>query len=240
MHGGTLGHRNVETTQNDGRRPFEEADSRPGDAHEDEHGRRNSHCESLCAPQGKRFGNQFANGDVEVCDECEPHSDRRHGGYVCVNRCMIRRLRQQVDPAKDNPGGQRLADPADRQRAQRDAKLHGRQEVLKFALQASYGSRAGNLGGEKLLDAGVARTDHRKLGGHKEGVGQNQHGDGDNLEKRQTVHLGCENSIRPASTQFRAHKRGPVESQPYLELTTAAVRIRLQRSSGLKRGSIAL
>ncbi len=149
-------------------------------------------------------------------------------------------MRQQVDPAEDDAGGQRFADPADSQRAQSDAELNRGQKVLEFALKAPYGPRAGDLGGEKLLDARVAGADHRELGGHKEGVGQNQHGDGDNLEKRQTVHLGCENSIRRTGTQFGAHKWGHVESQPYLELTSAGVRIRLQQSSGLKWHLIAV
>ena len=74
--------------------------------------------------------------------------------------------------------------------------MDGGQEVLKLMLKATNGARTGNLGGEQLLDAGVAGADHGKFGGHKEGVGQNQHGDGDDLEKRQTVHLGCEDSIR--------------------------------------------
>src|ERR1700733_4740388 len=79
-------------------------------------------------------------------------------------------------------------------------------------LKASNGPRARNLGGEQLLDAGVAGAHHGKFGGHKEGVGQNQHGDGDNLEKRQTVHLGCEDSIRTGGALFGAHQSptGPV------------------------------
>jgi len=105
-------------------------------------------------------------------------------------------------------------------------------------LETPHSARAGDLGGEKLLDAGIAGADHRKFGGHKEGVGQNQHGDGDNLEKRQTVHLGCEDSICATCGRFGAHQAGPFESQPYLELTSASVRIWLQRS--LKKGSIVL
>ena len=110
------------------------------------------------------------------------------------------RLRQQVDPAQNNAGGQRLADPADGQGAQRHAELNSRQEVLQIVLQAPHGACSRDLGGEELLDAGVAGADHGEFGGHKEGIGQNQHGDGDNLEKRQTVHPGCEDSIRPRGT----------------------------------------
>jgi hypothetical protein len=68
--------------------------------------------------------------------------------------------------------------------AESDAELDGGEEVLKLLLKATNGPCAGNLGGEELLDAGVAGADHGKFGGHKESVGQNQHGDGDNLEKR--------------------------------------------------------
>ena len=167
-----------------GGRTLEQADSGPRHPHKDQHGRRDGDGESLGAAEGQRFGDQLADGDVEVGDEGKADRHGSDGSRMCVNLCMGRRLRQQVDPAEDDVGGQRLADPADRQRARGDAQLNGGQEVLELVLKAANGARAGNLGGEKLLDARVAGADHGELGGHKESVGQNQHGDGDNLEKR--------------------------------------------------------
>jgi len=46
-----------------------------------------------------------------------------------------------------------------------------------------------------LLNAGVADGNERELRGHKECVGQNEQGDSDKLEQRETVHLALENSI---------------------------------------------
>ncbi len=62
-------------------------------------------------------------------------------------------------------------------------------------LQPAHRPRAGNARGHHLLNACVAHADQRKLRGHKEGVGQNQHGHSDKLQQRQTVHLACEHSI---------------------------------------------
>ena len=86
-------------------------------------------------------------------------------------------------------GGQRFADPAQGQRAEGDAELHGGKKVVQVALQAADGAGSGDAGGEHLLDAGVADGDQGELGGHKEGVGQDEQAHGDKLEQRQTVHL---------------------------------------------------
>jgi hypothetical protein len=87
------------------------------------------------------------------------------------------------EPAEED-GGQRFADPAEGQRAERDAELDGGKEVVEVLLQAADGAGSGNAGGQHLLDAGVADGDQGELGGHKEGVGQNEHGHGDKLQQR--------------------------------------------------------
>jgi hypothetical protein len=107
-----------------------------------------------------------------------------------------KRVRQQIDPAENNAGSKGFSDPADGQGAESDAELDSGKKVFEFVLQAADSAGAWDLGGEKLFDAGVAGADHSEFGGHKEGVCQDQHGDGDNLKNRQTVHLGCEDSIR--------------------------------------------
>ncbi len=103
---------------------------------------------------------------------------------------------QSAHPAHEGGGGQWFADPAQGQGAEGDAELDGGEKVVQIALQAADGAGAGNGVGEHLLDAGVADGDQGELGGHKEGVGQNEQADGDVLEQRETVHPGCEDSIR--------------------------------------------
>jgi hypothetical protein len=68
--------------------------------------------------------------------------------------------------------------------------LHGGQKVVQILLQAADGARPRNAGGQHLLNARVANGNQRKLGSHKKGIGQNQHGHGDKFEQRKTVHLG--------------------------------------------------
>ena len=77
MDGGALGHGNIEAAKNDGCRPFEQAHGGPRHLHEDEHGRRDRHCQGFGTPQRKRLGHEFADGDVEVRDEAEPQRDGR-------------------------------------------------------------------------------------------------------------------------------------------------------------------
>jgi hypothetical protein len=109
--------------------------------------------------------------------------------------------------------------------------LDSRQEVLEIVLEPSNGASARNVSGEKLLDARIAGAHHREFGGHKEGIGQNQHGDSDNLEKRQTVHPGCEDSIRAGQAQshaqFGAHQSriGQVTAMSGTNYTRAAYSI---------------
>jgi hypothetical protein len=86
--------------------------------------------------------------------------------------------------------------------------LNGRQKILEIVLKASNSPGARDVGGKQLLDARIAGAHHREFSGHKKGIGQNQHGDSDNLEKRQTVHPGCEDSIRHGSAQLHAHHFG--------------------------------
>ena len=102
---------------------------------------------------------------------------------------------KRFHPAHENAGRQRLADPAQSQRAQGHAELHGGQKVVQVALKAADSARAGDAVGQHLLDARIPNGDQRKLGGHKEGVGQNEQAHSDKFEQRQTVHLECENSI---------------------------------------------
>jgi hypothetical protein len=196
---GALGHGNVEAAQDDGGRALEEAHGGAGQGHEEEHGRRHGDGEGLGAAQGERLGHQFADHHVEVGDDGEADDDGGDGGHVGIGMGMGRGLGQSGDPAEKDGGGQRFADPAQSQRAERDAELHGGEKVVQIALQAANGARSGDLGGEHLLDAGVADGDQGELGGHKEGVGQNEQGHGDKFEQGETVHYAVRIALRRGS-----------------------------------------
>ena len=62
--------------------------------------------------------------------------------------------------------------------------MNGGQKVVEIPLQPANGARARNTRGHHLLNARVADGDQRKLGGHKECVGQNQQPDSDKLQQR--------------------------------------------------------
>ena len=143
--------------------------------------------ESLGAAQCEGLGHQFANHHVEVGDEGEAEGD---GCDVGVEESVGLGEGQSADPAHESGGGQRLADPAQGQGAEGDAELDGGKKVVQIVLQAADGACSGDVGGEHLLDARVADGDQSELGGHKEGVGQNEHGHGDKLEQGKTVHPG--------------------------------------------------
>ena len=180
---GALGEGDIEAAQNGGCRYLEQADGGAGEGHEDQHGRRNGDSESLGAAQGQRLGHQFADDDMEVGDEGKAKGD---GGDVCVEAGV----RQAAKPTMKDGGGERLAEPAEGQRTEGDAKLHGGQKLVEAELQAADSARSGDVGGQHLFDAGFADGDQRKLGGHKESVGQDEHGHGDKFEQREAVHLG--------------------------------------------------
>ena len=133
---------------------------------------------------------------MEVGDEGKAESDGGYGGYVGINLSVSRGDGQSVQPSLNDTRGQRFAEPAQGQRAKGDAELDGGEKVVQVALQAANGAGAGDGGGQHLLDAGVAERDKGELGGHKEGVSQDEQADSDELEQRKTGHLGCEDSIK--------------------------------------------
>ena len=118
---------------------------------------------------------------MEVGDDGEAND---HGADVGVNDGVG----QVFDPAVDHFGGYRFADPAQGEAAEGDAELDCGEEAVEVLLEAADGAGSGDSGSNELLDAGVAHGDEGELGSHKEGVGQDEDGHGDDLEKRESVH----------------------------------------------------
>lgn len=88
----------------------------------------------------------------------------------------------------ETASGQRFANPAQRQRAQRHSKLHCGKEVIQVALQHTHGARAGHVVGQQLLNTRVANGHKRELGCHEKPVGQDKQGYSNRLQQQETFH----------------------------------------------------
>ena len=136
---------------------------------------------------------------MQVSDEAKPEDQGGHRGHVGIGPGMSLRQGHCAEPTQKNSRRQGFADPAQGQRTERNAKLHGWQKVVEVALQTADGAGSGNARGKHLLDARIADADQSELSSHKKGVGQDEHGHGDELQQRETVHLALENSIDQGS-----------------------------------------
>ena len=144
---GAVGDGNIKSAQNDGSRALEKADGGTGQGHEDQHGRGNGQGQSLGAAQGQRLGDQFADHYIKVGDQGKAEDHGGHRGHMGIGLGMGLSYRQSAEPAHQNRSGQRLAQPAEGQRAERDAKLHGGQKVVQILLQAAHRACSRNAGG---------------------------------------------------------------------------------------------
>jgi hypothetical protein len=91
---------------------------------------------------------------------------------------------QGSHPTEQNAGREGLTDPSESQGTKRDAELDGGKKVVEILLEGAYGTGSWDACGEHLLNARVANGNQGELRGHKEGVGQNEHGDSDKLQER--------------------------------------------------------
>ncbi len=82
------------------------------------------------------FRHQLAGHHVKIGDQ---RKAEHHGGHMRIDL----RVGQRAHPARQNLRGQRLAQPAKRQRAKRHAKLHGGQQIVEIALQPPHRPRSG-------------------------------------------------------------------------------------------------
>ena len=112
VDGGAIGHGDIESEEDDGGRSLEEAHSGAGKGDEKEHGRSDGNRESFSPAQGKRFGHQLANHHMEVSDEAKSKGDSDDVG---VDESVRLGEGQQAQPAHQNGGGERLAQPAESQ-----------------------------------------------------------------------------------------------------------------------------
>ena len=175
--------RNIERAQHHCRRATEQSHGGARDRHKNEHGRCNAHGQCLRAPQGERLRYQLTRHNVKIGDDGEAE---RHSCHVAVDIGVG----QYAHPTRQYLRGQRFAQPSQRQRAKRHAKLHRGQQIVQVALQGLYRPRSRHPRGQQLFHARVANGDQREFHCDKIRVGQDQHGHRHRLDKQELVHLG--------------------------------------------------
>ena len=110
---------------------------------------------------------ELADHDVQVRDDQQREDDgedRRH---------------HRLEEVREH----RLAEGADRQRGERDAELHRRDEPRRVAGDPQHGARPPVPLALELADARPARRDEAVLGRHEERVQEDQPGEGEQLER---------------------------------------------------------
>ena len=167
----------------------------PRHRHKDKHRRSHGHRQRLGAAQRQRLGHQFAHHHVKISDESEAQHDRPGGRHMGIDVSVCRGDGQRTEPTRKDARRQWFTDPAQGQRTKSHAELNRGQKVVHVLLQPPHRASSRHSRADHLLDARIADRDQRELGGHKEAVGQNEHGHGDKLKQRKTVHPACEDSI---------------------------------------------
>jgi len=152
VNGRPIGNGNIEPAQHHGCRALQEPHRRPGQFHEHQHGRRYGYGQRIRPAQGKRFGYQLADHHVEIGNDSEAERDSQQRRGVRQHS----RIGQRAQPAEEEACGEGFADPAQGQRTERDAELHGGQKVVQLALQAAHGAGSRHACGHHLLNARVA------------------------------------------------------------------------------------
>ena len=120
--------------------------------------------------EGDRFGSQLAQYDVQEGDHEERHRDPGTG----VDRAYRRLDAHHMEHAIHQHGDRRLADPAERQRGERDTELSARDVPVELTQGTLHHLCAAVPLGRHLVDAAPADCHQRKLGCNEEGVEQNQ------------------------------------------------------------------
>ena len=122
-----LQHLEAEQPQRETPRAVDDHDQRPGDAGENAQGPGRPQGHAIRSLNGQRFGEQFAEDDVQKRDD----QQRQHGGHG-VRGQEIPRRRQVVEEALPGPERARSPTPCQGETGQRDAELGGRDGAAEF------------------------------------------------------------------------------------------------------------
>ena len=157
----------AERAQHELGRALQQPDQRPKHEEEAAHRRRDGERRPLGMAERDPLRHELADHDVEEGDD-QQREDRRRAN-VAMHR--LEEVREH-----------RLAEGADRQRGERDAELHRRDELRRVAVILQHGARAAVALALELADARAPRRDEAVLGRHEERVQQDQAREGEQLE----------------------------------------------------------
>ncbi len=163
-----------EDAQNEGGGGVHHVDGGARHADEDVHRPGDSEGDAFGAGEGEGLGDKLAEQDLKVEDRGKGE-DRGCG--VRVEQGVRGRLREPAVLKIEQhlrDGG--LAQPAEGERGQGDAELHGGKKLVDIALEGESGARAGAVERDELLHARDADGDNGELRGHEEAVGQDEEG----------------------------------------------------------------
>jgi len=163
-----------------------EADDGTSDADENVHWASNGEGDAFGALQGKGFGNQLSEKNLEVSDEAEGEDDCDGVG---VKDCVRRQGGEYAaSEGEDDLRDGRLSDPAEGEAGDGDAELDCGKELVDGVLELKGGAGAGTAEGDQLLNAGLADADQGELGSHEEAAGQDKEGHHDHAEEHPFEH----------------------------------------------------
>ena len=158
------------------------------DADEDVHGAGDGEGDALGSLQSEGFGDEFAKQNFKVSDQAEGQDDRDGVGVKdCVGR---ERVQPDAFKVEDDLGDGGLADPAEGESSDGDAKLDGGKELVDGVFELEGGARAGPAKRDELLDAGLADADEGEFGGDEEARGEDEEGHDDYAEEHPLEHQG--------------------------------------------------
>jgi hypothetical protein len=140
-------------------------DCRARDFGEDQERRGDKQRDFIGALQGKRFGRQFADNDVQKRDggESDDRGERMAGRIHPLPR---QQAQQRLEQIRDR----RLTDPAERQTGEGDSELGGGDGAVEMRNGFFHGHRPGAIFLDHFFDLRSPHGDQRKLRRHKKAV----------------------------------------------------------------------
>ena len=181
VHGAVADLAGAEGAEDESGGAAHERDERAGDGEEEIHGSGDGESHTFGALEGERLGDEFAEGDVQGGDE---HEGDGNGNGVRVKSGVG----DLANPAFDEAGEDRLAEPTEGQAGDGDAELNSVDDPGKLLVELENDAGADAAVFDELEDASFAHADEGEFGGRKEGIGRNQKQDDKHPQEHQCNH----------------------------------------------------
>ncbi len=173
----------AQRTQHPPRRPAHHVKQRPGQGEEDIHRPGDRQRDLLRTLQRQRFGDQFAQNDVQAGDQGKGDEDRNP---VSVNRGVGKVLHR----AEHHLRQQGFAYPAQGQADDRDSQLDAVDHFVQIAVQLLHDAGPNPPGRHQLLDTRVTHAHQGEFRGSEECVGRHQQQDEEHPQQHVSNHEG--------------------------------------------------